>query len=312
MKNYFIKSGLLLFIFLMFFSSCSNKEKYTLEYNFNKDDSFRQHMTVQTNVMQNQNGKDMNITSLMQVNLLFTLVEADKDTYTMEVIYEFISMEMDLNGTKIFLKSNTENDIATPMHMDPLFKSMIGIPVKLVTDKKGNMQSVSGFDKIMESMMSSVQEDVDTSVKDQMFAVIKQQASEEALKSMFDNMFSYFPEKDVAIGDSWTINKKASASNGVNVNMSSVLNLTLKDVENGTAILVCNGTLSTPKEGIDSETMGMSTNTILNGTQEGTILIDMGTGITTNMNIVQNFEGKTTVGELEVPQTFVNKIKVHY
>ena len=309
MKNYTIKASFVgLFSLMIIFSAC-NKEKYTLEYNFSPGDSFKQHIEVETNINQNFKGQEVNISGEIFTNVSFTIKEVDNNgEFSMEMTYEKMKMDMDMGMMQISLDSDTDNNIATPEDMSPIFKSLIGVPIVFTMDKKGNVSSFGGFDKLLESMTNAIQSDMDEFTKQQMLASLDEQLSEESLYSMFNNIFSYFPQDrdEVSIGDNWSIEMKV---NNQGMSLSSVLNITLESVKDNIATLTCKGDITTPEGGIVREMNGTPATINMKGTMEGTVLIDMANGITSKLDMVQNLEGATNVMGMEIPQKITNKIK---
>ena len=291
-----------LFLALVLFS-CNSKEKYNLEYKLAEGDNFKQSMKIASTI--SQMGQKMQMD--MDVSLLFDIKKLENDIYTVELSYEKIKMDMDMGMAKISFDSETDTEFATLEDMSPIFRAMTGVPMTIQMSKKGKVQSVNGFEKIVESMTQSIDAEIEEAVKDQILSQMQGQFSEEAVQSLFTNISSYFPQEDVAIGDSW-VSQSTIDNNGMQ--MTSTLNLTLKNVEGNTAELICSGEVSTPEEGIIQNSNGMEVTVVMSGTTEGSIFIDLNTGITAKGDLVQKLTGKSTVMGMDIDQEIENNITI--
>lgn len=311
MKNYLMKLSLLGFLCIgLFFSACAKKEKYTLEYKLTEGQSFKQNIEMEVNMSQNLMGREINTIMDMTMNMGFTVREIKDSLLSMSMTYDKIKMNMNMNAGEIMsfsLDSDTENDIASVEDMSPLFKSLIGSPLTITTDKKGTVKSVDGFNELFAKMINAINPEMDEATKLQMLSVVQGQISEESVQSMMQNSFAYFPEKEVSIGDIWEKNISV-VSNGIEIN--TLLNITLKSVDSNLATLTCDGTFSTPEESIADTKNGTAPAASVSGTMSGTIVIDMNTGITTKADLDQNMNGSIMANGTEFPLTVVNKITI--
>lgn len=305
MKNYTLNFSLAgLFVCLIIFSGCTNKEKYLLEYKLSPGDIFKQKMEMSGNIVQNYMEQEIALSTNASIDYHYTVKEVEGNTFSIDMTYDRIKMNIDMGGTKISFDSNTEDTIATPQNLSPMIKAITGIPLNIVIDNKGKASSFTGMDKIFESMTEAVNPDIDAMAKQQMLAALNQQFSDEFFQTTINNAFYSFPDKEITIGYSWDMNTEI---NSQGIGMSSTLNIKLEKVEGNIATLVCNGTLSTPREGITQETNGMTVTITMEGTMKGTVLLDMNSGMITKGEMTQDLKAITTMGEMEIPQTINTK-----
>ncbi|MCC8144886.1 MAG: DUF6263 family protein, partial [Bacteroidales bacterium] len=292
---------------LFVLSGCNNKEKYSLEYKFSAGDNFKQRIEMQSSITQSYMGQEMVISSDLTTDVNFDIKEVEKDSFTLNMSYQKMKMDMDMGVAQMTLDSETEQEFATMENMSPMFKAMMGIPMTLVIDNKGNLKSFSGTERLYGAMLNTIQEDTDETTKQQMMAILQQQVSDETFQSTLKNIFFQYPENEIAIGDNWDINTEIKNQG---MSLSSTLNLTLKGVEGNIATIACTGTFSTPEGGISQNMNGMTATIVMDGTSEGTILVDMNSGMLTKGDISQNVKGVTTIGDMELPQTIQTKVNI--
>ena len=135
--------------------------------------------------------------------------------------------------------------------------------------------------------------------KQQFAAILDQQFSDEAIKTMLSQISAYFPDKPVAVGDSWEVGIPLNTSG---ISTFSQMKLTLKRVDNSIATLDCTGTIETPAEGAVQKMQGVEAKVSIKGKQTGTIQIDMQTGWTVGAEITQLLDQEIEVMGQKMPQ----------
>jgi hypothetical protein len=110
--------------------------------------------------------------------------------------------------------------------------------------------------------------------------------------------FSVFPDKKVKIGDTWTSNIDQKMKD---VSLIIQSTYTLLSVKDGIAETNLDGTLAiNPGE----------TATTLNGTQKGTVKIELATGITREANLEQNMDMEISDKEMKMPMKMKNTVTI--
>jgi hypothetical protein len=303
MKQLFMKKTLLLFFLAITLFSC-NKEKYTLEYNLQAGESYVQNANIVMTITQQMMGESLTMATDMKMNLHFDVLSVENDTITSEISYDEIGMNMDLGFMQMSFDSNTDDSIATESDLSPMLKAMINQPMTAVMDKRGKILSVGGYDKISNAMINSISEDIGESAKNEMLAQFERQLGEEALKKSFEQISFYFPEKKVAVGDTW---KTVSNVEG-EMPMSIDMTMTLKSVDNNEALIDVKGTIAGNANIQELNNENAAVNTT--GTQSGWVKLDMLSGWLIESEMTQNMQVKTAIRETEFVQEVVNVIKI--
>jgi hypothetical protein len=296
--------------------SCGNKEKITLQYNFKQGEVLKQNMVMNMDLVQkimDQEVKIMDqevkISLTMGMKTTFDVKERHENSYTLEVKYKELKVDVSIPGVDsgtISFDSNTDEDVATEANLGAMFKAIIDKPFEVVMDKTGKVESVKGLDTFLESMINTFDDNVPEEIRQQMVTQFGTQFSEEAFKSQFEQNTGYLPDKPVSVGDSWENKMAAMASNfRLNINTTS----TLKSIEDNVVNLSLEGTVSVP-EGYEQEISGMTTKVSLKGTQKGTLKLNKDTGWIISSNMALNFNGEIEIGGIKAPVYAASKITV--
>lgn len=295
----------LLFITLLVLVACK-KQQYTLEYKLAKGELYKQNILLDVAVNQEYGGQSMQMGTSMDIKMDYEVLDTQNDLFTLAMKYNEMKMSIDAAGTKMEFTSNTTDTVvALPNNMNAMFKAMTGLPIKLAIDKTGKVKSIDGFDQIKDAMFKTLA-NVDEDTKQQLIGQIGGQFDDDYVRSTFEQM-SIFPSNPVSIGDSWdvTINLKSSMAT-----IKADLKYTLKSVEGNIATLESVGSLGTGDNTITQKIQGMDAKVTLNGTQTGTVKIDMNTGWTISGEITQDLKGEVEVMGIKMPQSITNKISV--
>lgn len=303
MKFSFIRISLLGLLFVFSFH-WGNAKEYILEYNLSKGDSFKQNMITNVLTKQTIQGQEINISMKMDMDIRFDVTNVLNNTYTIQMKFDAISMDMDMGFTSMSFTSNTEKTIATENDLNPMLKAMTNQPFTMVMDRYGKVQSVNGYTDFIDAMLNSIDKDIDEETKEQMIAQFQAQFSDEAMKSMFEQMSAYYPGKPVKKKDSWTSDMSVSSGQFM---IDAKMNMILKKVKKNIAYIEFEGAVLTPEEGIVMEAQGMTVKTTMNGMQTGTMQIDLNTGFPIAQEVNQNIVGKTEVMGMEIPMIIISK-----
>jgi hypothetical protein len=291
--------------------ACGNagsKDKITLEYNLKQGETYKQNMVTDMKITQTLQGQDMAIDMKMSMKMASEVKEIQDNRYKMELKYKELKIDMGTPMGNMTIDSNTPEDIATQTDMGPMFKAMVDKPLDIVMTKRGKVESITGFDKLQEAMLNSIDENMPDAVKQATVGQISTQISEESLKSAVEQIGSYFPDKPVGVDDSWE-NKITVNNSGFGLNM--LIKSTLKSIENNVVTIDYEGTLATP-EGLEQDMNGMKVKISLQGTQKGTLQLDKTTGWGISADMTIDFSGNSEITGmgLKIPMSARGKINI--
>lgn len=307
MTQFTMKSALFAAAIMFVFTSCGgNKEKYSLEYNVNQGDVFEQVITMDMKINQNMMGQSIDIGTTIQMDVSYNINDVQEEAIGLDYVIESLNMDMNMGPTSFSLSSDTEEKFATLTDMNPILKSITKLPFNMIMDKKGSVQSISGFEKMMESMLNAFDDTLDEATKQQLLAQFEQQFSSESMQSTFDQSIAQFPAQPVKIGESWNTTAKINSGQ---VKMDMETKTTLKSVNGNIAVLESKGDFLTDTP-IVQTVNGMETKISIKGTQKGTSEIDLETGWLLKSEIVQDMKCEVEAQGMKIPQNISSKTTI--
>jgi len=281
----------LLAILFTSFSFNTHAQKYTFEYNFKKGNSI-----TQTSVIDMKINTDME--SKITTKNSFIIKDVQNDLIFIDLTYDSMNMEMDMMGQKMNIDSETTNPIFPDL--GEIFKSLKENPITLTITKSGVLKDLKITDKFREIISkSSTGNPMSSMILGQLF-------NEETLKGTFEQMSAHFPTGPVGIGESW---EKTSSISMSAIQMDSAMKITLLSVKDNVATLKIETQLGKKDKIYTQEINGMTVNTSMVGTQNGTMDVDLRTGWTKESNFTQSIQSESTVMDRKVPQTITGTIK---
>ncbi|MDL2323509.1 DUF6263 family protein, partial [Bacteroidales bacterium OttesenSCG-928-A17] len=162
---------------------------------------------------------------------------------------------------------------------------------------------IKGVEKLHQAIAGSV-----SNPGNPMNAQFSQQFSEESLKKTFEQMMvSYFPEKPVKVGESWTTNITVSQSL---IDLDAVVKSTLLSIENNVATLKVETQLGTKDKVHTQNVNGMDIKMVMVGTQNGTMKLDTRTGWYIESDMDQHMTVESEAMGMKIPQIITGKVKI--
>ena len=297
-----LKTNLLL-ILLFIFSFGAQAQTYTFEYNIKKGDSFTQTIVSNIKMIQEMMGQEMEIITQATIKNTYKVNEIKNELITIDMVYNSIETVQEMMGQKMLMGS--ESSLSDPMfgEVNTMFKSLTQTPISITINKKGEVKEIKGIEKLQQAMMESIKDPNNTIITQ----VSQQFIGEEAIKNSFEQAMNiFFPEKAVIIGDSW---EKSLFINQSQINIDAIMKITLLSVTNNVATLKVETILGSESKSYSVEINGMNVNMVMNGTQTGTIKIDLNTGWLKESDISQYIISESEVNDMKIPQTLTGTTK---
>ena len=278
MKKSTVTKALLLFLI---FSLNIFSEK--LELNLTKDSTYLQCISASSVISQNIGGQAFDMTMGITGLTAFEIKSVENSVYQMDVYYKELGISVDFFGSSMEFNSLKDdiNDMTSK-----ILKNMTNQKFSLKMNKTGKVLEIKGVDNLYSNLFTGV-EGISQEEKDQITDQMKNSFGEESFKSNIEMAAPAFPEKNVKVGEQWTVNTKVNSGFTLNVNS----NYTLKEVTKDSYILEVVSTISTGDE--FNEMNGMFVKYDLDGTMNSVITIDKKTGWTTTAKVAQKLGGKT-------------------
>lgn len=267
-------------------TSFSQKDKHDLSFRILPDTSY--HFTLR--VEMDQVISDMPTTYLSQAEGDISLAGIKDDVKTIRVNYGRHLLHIGMEGYSIHvdtdsLTQNEEDDpemAANPMAimqqiMEATYSVLTGSVMEFKLSPSAEVIEFTGtqqlVDAMLEAMPAAIGQDPELRQK------LETDYNDEKMKSSFANSYDVFVNKPVAIGESWTSNRKLTVGANVQVQMT----YTLKAVD-GDRVTVA--AVSSMKPGADADETKMT------GSHKGTIIFNKTTGEIYEQRLDMELEGE--------------------
>ncbi|MDA3844361.1 MAG: DUF6263 family protein [Candidatus Kapabacteria bacterium] len=180
-----------------------------------------------------------------------------------------------------------------PAQMPPGLKgyaAVLGNSFDIELSPQGKVNAVTGLDKIVEAILA-LGDFKSPEEKTMAERQVRSQFSVDIMSQNVENIFFFFPGKDVAVGDSWV------KENYITAGVPRIMNYTwtLESVENGLATISANATIKNDPT-MSKQAQGEMVREIKAvGQQAGTIVVDINTGWVQTVDMEQTYQSTVTV-----------------
>lgn len=163
-----------------------------------------------------------------------------------------------------------------------MMDSLIGKSFTITVAPDGEIKKVEGMADLIKAMSTSEAGDAAASA-----------FSDTTVRLMMQNSFDIYPGKPVKTGDTW-VKKSQMGFSTIKVDVENTY--TLKSVNGNNATIGVTSVLTLPKT-----TMGPGGTLEMNGTQKGTVDVDISTGQMISGKTTQDIKGNMTVEGMQQP-----------
>lgn len=277
-------------------STTGSGEAVTLKFNFQPGTKYQYIMDSKQIIKQSPMGTEMTVNQDMTMQSTYEVNGDDNGNKKLTVFYDRVMMKTAAAGM------NLEYDSQDSTKQDPMLKSlggMINKPFSMTVTPSGEITKVEGLSEILNGM-------VDPS--DPNAATIRQQLegafNDSAVRNMMQQSIYIYPDKPVKPGDTWT--RKFSMNMGpFSMNMDNNFKLVSAD---GTTAHVELDSKITGNAVNNPQAQGMKIE--MNGTQKGTMDLEIATGMITDSKMKQDIKGKINVNQMEMPISIASDIHI--
>ena len=250
--------------------------------------------TVQ-NIKQNVMGQDIPMETEMSSTYLMEI--KNKTPQEIHVQFTYLDFTFLVSSSMMNLKYDSKNPTENTSEMDKIlekmFSTLISKPFTIVFTPDGSVKSLTGMETIVKNMLNAVS--ADGQVATQMGAQLSQQFNDESMKSMFGQLFNFYPDNAVKIGDSWDVKNSILMNN---MNLDTNTKNTLKGINTNNATIEVAGDIDMNMEGGK-----------LSGKQTGTMILDTTTGMPATSDMSQNMKGSINAQGMDIQMEMISKTK---
>jgi len=296
MKKTNIKVILLVLGIMLAFNSYAKKTVH-LKMNLKKGASYEFVNKITSNINQSVMGQEIKM--IQNMDLIYTCKVEDvlsNGNYSISYSITTLDMNMNVNGQNISFNSTNDsedNPIAA------IFKELSDFKISFELSPLGKVTNVNGIAAYLQKINANqlTKQSLGQFTDDKTFAQYISQS------------YGFFPNKDVAVGESWS----SSVTMPSLMNMDIVLNYKLNELNKNKAVIGINSEIN-----INSpiEKGGIKMDLLAKGTQKGSMHVNRKDGFINDSSIEQLFDIKMTMdnpqnGEkLEIPMTVNTKVEV--
>ncbi|MDR2651387.1 MAG: DUF6263 family protein [Prevotellaceae bacterium] len=305
-------------LLLIFACQNNNGQKYSFEYNFEKDTIFKRNIRTETKISRKMFGEEMTNNMIIHRLMSYKIKDNDDDIYSIDMKLDTFKIDFDVLGIKNsynfydLIGTADEEDLYDKSETKYISKLLMNVPVEFTMDKRGRIKTVN-IDEIFNFINAT--DELNSTKKQFICQQFEKIFSIENIKNYMEKPeLTYMPQNPVAVGDKWNLNNSEELPTAF---FAKNANIKLKKVINNIALLEIKGNIEI--EDYDDIAIGLTLTifdnnsthkTILKGKEKATVEIDANTGWIIKADIVQELEGYTEVNNMKYPTTAVKTIKI--
>ena len=298
MKRLFFQISAVALLQVTFSFHCLGSDTYTLQLNLEKGHIYRQHLVTDMNVKTDAMGQETNVSLLSDMIMLFEVVEERDDAYKIKASYHRIKINTAVPGSsRVIVVDSDSPENSTSKKICDVFQTIIGMTMDIELTRQGKIKYIDGADRLAEKF--------NVITNEQQRQIFSKQFSENALTETLQNIIACFPDKPVAINESWDIALNVSFEEGAE--NTDAIHLTLKEVKGDIALLEDMSNYSVPRGNSSLHLQGMSAKVLAEGEENGIIYIDMKTGWITRSEITQTYKENIKLMGQSIVENYVIK-----
>lgn len=263
---------------------CSHAEaQLLLRYNLEKGKNYATVFEVAQTINQTVMGAEQNVDSKQTMEMDMQVEEVQNDITDMKISYTRIAVAQITPMGEMQYDSDNADAEVSPAAIG--YAALVDNGFSISFNGKGKIQKVTGLDAMVDRMIDRM--DLEDSVQSaETKKIMKEQFDEEALVSQMQNSLAIFPEREVEIGDTWTVDHSVTAP----FPMEVISTYMLTDYDDDFAYLSVDSKIRTG-ENSSMENAGMTMDVEISGEQSGTVKIDRVSGMILESSLAQKVAG---------------------
>lgn len=265
-------------------------DKILLRFQLQEGKTYRMQMTLDQKVTQTILGQKQDMVQLIRMGLSFQAGKTGDDALIpVKVVYDSAYYKSDGPFGNVEYDSANPPSEVHPMAMG--FAGIVGKSFSMKMTPDGQVKEVTGVDDMISQVLKKLALPNDGS-RTEIEAQIKEQFGDKATLERMEHMMGIYPEKPVAVGDSWK--KSTMLSRKPPMKIDTVWKL--KSRKDGIAKIEVHSKIQ-PNRDETVKSGGLLLSISVTGEQKGTLEVDEKTGWLMNSEVKQKLSGKATVVE---------------
>jgi hypothetical protein len=308
-----MKKGLFFIAAMVFgLAGCQSGEKVLLRMNLKKGDIYNYVSETKQRITQIVDKKEMVIDQTVVNEFEYYVEDVDAaSNITFRITFKKMSIDMSMQGMSMKMSSDT-NEVAADeasQISSKMLNAMTDVPFTVKLNYLGDIIEVKNLEALFDKMISSLASlsgDAEI-VGKQMSQSINKMLGPDTIKEMMRQNFNAYPEKPMGVGDSWENSMEVKSGFPMSVKMKN----TVTKLEPKTAEFLLDSTLKTSFGSNMIDIGGFTASMdIVKGTQKGTYIIDLATGMAISAEVDMDFDGLIKIGgenPQEIPMNVIGK-----
>jgi hypothetical protein len=283
-------------------------QSHDLKLNLETGKTYHQNSQSEIVIKQLLDGQPFDMTMSIDGKVSLTVTAKEGDQYRINVQYEEISLGMVMDGQESMYSSKSidTNDIVSI-----LLGAMQGNPFQLSLSEKGRVTQITNINSWVQpalEKLSRFPEDIVGPVIDQ---VVKTYG-EDALRGNIELTTAIFPDKPVAVGESWSVKTRLNGS----VKADVLTEFTLTSNNKKETIIEGKAAVTSDKNAAPMETAGGNVQYDLKGTLNSTLTLDAASGWISTSTYSQVLKGDNIITTpyspepMKVPMELISEMKI--
>lgn len=288
------------FFFLSYCGGGGKGPKVQFQLNLEKGKTYHWQITTDQTITQTPMGRQMEMKQKIRMAMDFTVNEEDAAGYDITITYTGIGYHQKSAMAEVDYDSDDPPRVVPALAKG--FAGLLGESFDIKLDKMGNILKVKNVDLLLDRMAKKME--LPDAQRTLIMNQLKQQFGDKALLDSFKGVISIFPDKPVAVGESW---KRTFVMAGATpMILHNRWKLTKR--ENGIAYLDVRTSINPNPDAKPLKMGAFTLNYSLKGSQEGEMELDEKTGWTLKAVLDQNVRGDIKMGDNAWPITIQSMI----
>lgn len=281
------KSFLVVALLITAFASWS--QRVDLKLNLEVGKTYVQATNSYSTIEQTISGQKMTIKMGLKGTVEYVVKVANAERYEMDVTYKSLTMSMQMPQGSMEFSSEKEGEQDI---LSKILSAMKGKPFQVTMLRNGKVIGAKNIETIFDAAIEKLPQLSETQMKQIKEQILKAYGAD-AFKGNIEMVTAIFPDKSVALSDSWTVNTKLSA--GMAANMSTVYQLAA--MTSDYMLIKGDSKITTENKDAYMESNGMKMRYDMTGTMISEIKIDPKTGWILEAKIDQVLQGNAHIKE---------------
>ena len=287
---------IIVLFFVYFCTSVSAQSQIRITFNPEKGETYTYRFVTEQISTQTANGQEMKTNYSMEFLIEMIIKEKNNNEINMDYVYKGIVMVFSHPNMNFSVDSKNKND-NTP-DIAKFFDCLVGKSLQIVVSPDGSVKSITGFQPIMENM-HTVFSSADKDVQRIAGMFIQMSFHEFAIKSNFEQSFKLYPDKEIKVGDSWSIDKSLAVGKITNNVFNTYM---LKSVNDDIALIDLT---------VDSSLKNESTDREFKNEQKGEIMLNVKNGMLLQLSSTENSNRRINVQGSDIISNSTTKVTVY-